>query len=53
MTTEGVTRPLRRRPRPRVLLGMRPRVLGWYALLLTLALAVTLVITFRQGEQAQ
>lgn len=34
-------------------LGLRPRVLGWYALLLGLALALTSVVTFQQADQAQ
>ena len=43
----------RRTAGPRVLLGMRPRVLGWYALLLTFALALTSLVTFQQADQAQ
>ncbi|HSJ73697.1 MAG TPA: HAMP domain-containing sensor histidine kinase [Miltoncostaeaceae bacterium] len=39
--------------RPGLVLGLRPRVLGWYALLLTLALALTSIVTFQQAEQAQ
>lgn len=44
MTTEG-----RRGP----LLGLRPRVLGWYLLLVGLALLLTSVVTFRQADRAQ
>lgn len=50
-TTETTTGSRPRRPR--VVLGMRPRLLGWYALLLTLALALTSIVTFQQAEQAQ
>ena len=38
---------------PRAVFGMRPRVLGWYALLLSLALALTSLVTFQQADQAQ
>ena len=51
MTTEG--RAQRSRGGQRPLLGLRPRVLGWYALLLTLALALTSLVTFQQADQAQ
>lgn len=39
------------RPRPGV--GLRARVLGVYALLLGLALALTSIVTFQQADQAQ
>jgi signal transduction histidine kinase len=52
-TTSTETRRERRAAGPRVLLGMRPRVLGWYALLLTFALALTSLVTFQQADQAQ
>ncbi len=35
------------------MLGLRPRVLGWYALLVGLALVVTSLITFEQANRAQ
>lgn len=41
------------RERPRSGLGLRARVLGAYALLLGLALALTSIVTFQQADQAQ
>ena len=52
-TTSTEARRERRAAGSRVLLGMRPRVLGWYALLLTFALALTSLVTFQQADQAQ
>ncbi|MGD9695874.1 MAG: ATP-binding protein [Thermoleophilia bacterium] len=50
MTTERVaSRPPPRRP----LLGLRGRVLGWYALLVGLALLLTSLVTFQQSAQSQ
>ena len=48
-TTEGPSHRRRRSP----LLGLRPRVLGWYALLVGLALVVTSLVTFEQANRAQ
>lgn len=42
-----------RPPRRAAGFGLRPRVLGWYALLLGLALALTSIVTFQQADQAQ
>ena len=42
-----------RAPRRAAGFGLRPRVLGWYALLLGLALALTSIVTFQQADQAQ
>jgi signal transduction histidine kinase len=55
-TTTMTTMTTDRRPPKRAswtFLGMRARVAGWYALLLTLALALTSVVTFQQADQAQ
>ncbi len=57
----ATTEPARRGRRPRgadddrrgPALGLRPRVLGVYALLLGLALALTSIVTFQQAEQSQ
>lgn len=49
MTTRWMTTERRRGP----LLGLRPRVLGWYLLLIGLALLLTSVVTFRQADRAQ